>query len=212
MNSLEQLILNNLKDYPEWSEYNSVVLDFIRSHTEKRPDMCIEGCKCLIEGISKFIYFSLASDIQNQGKWVHLPFKEKVEKCVSALGLNGYEDEFLRENLNLTYKLGQIRNERGDISHGQAYPKSSYSDIAFAKFIGLWAEGLCYFLLSRYITVKRTQSSTVEEGLYNSSQFSEFDQYLDRLHPDVKYIAYSKALKEQDKLQYELLMDGYYNT
>jgi len=211
MHLLEQLILNNLSDYPEWSEYDSVVLDFIRSHTEKRPDMCVEGCKSLVEGISKFVYFGLDSDSQAMGKWNNLSFRDKFEKCVVVLDLDGYEEEFLRENLGLILKLGQIRNERGDISHGQIYPKSAYSDVAFARFIGLWVEGLSYFLLSRYIALKQIQKTTEGESLYNRSQFEEFDGYLDGLHPEIEYISYSKALREQDELQYELLMDNYYN-
>lgn len=210
MKLLEEYILNNLNDYPEWAEYNDVILDFISSHKQKRPDMCIEGCKSLIEGVSKFIYFNSGDDDKNLSIWKNLRLKEKNERCLGVLKLDGYEGEFLKENLDLVLKLGQIRNERGDVSHGQAYPKDSYSNEEFAKFIASWTEGLCYFLLSSFVAFKQKQK--YEELFYTEEQFEEFDNYLDSLHPNIDYISYSKALKEQDAPQYELLMDDYYNN
>lgn len=208
MELLEGLISKNLENYPELGEYKDIVLDFIASYERKRPDMCVEGCKSLIEGVSKFVSFNL-SDEQNLSKWNNLKVKEKFEHCIELLKLDGYEDEFIRSNTALVFKLGQIRNERGDISHGQAYPKNSYSDPDFAKFITLWTEGLCYFILERYILSKQSE----EDGaVYSNEQFEEFDYYLDNLYPDIKHVSYSKALKEQDALQYELLMDDYYKS
>ncbi|MFA7319582.1 MAG: abortive infection family protein [Parcubacteria group bacterium] len=209
MKLLEDFILNNLKDYPEWAEYNDVILDFISSHKQKRPDMCVEGCKSLIEGISKFIYFNLDINNRNLAEWKDYNFAQKFKKAIGVLSLNGYENEFIERNNSLVHKLGEIRNERCDVSHGQAYPKDSYSDEDFAKFIVSWTEGLCYFLLSSYVSLKQKQRE--DEVSYTREQFNEFDNYLDSLYPDIKYITYSKALKEQDALQYESLMDGYYN-
>ena len=209
MESLKKLIINNLSGYPEWAEYNDVVLNFITSYAQKRPDMCIEGCKSLVEGISKFIYFNLDSDNKNLNNWKHLKFPEKFQNAINSLKLNGYEDEFLKENMPLALKLGQIRNDRGDIAHGQAYPKEYYSDSDFAKFIALWTEGLSYFLLSKYIIRKQKDTDSIIS--YSKEQFEEFDNYLDDLYSNIEYVSYSKALKEQDTLQYELLMDDYYN-
>jgi len=135
MKLLEEFILNNLTKYPEWAEYNDVILDFVSSYKQKRPDMCIEGCKSLIEGISKFIYFNLDSDNQNLTEWKDCKLGQKFKKTIGILKLDDYEKEFLDRSNPLIQKLGEIRNERGDISHGQAYPKDSYSDVDFAKFI-----------------------------------------------------------------------------
>jgi hypothetical protein len=211
MKVLENLILTNLVDYPEWSEYHEVILNFILQHKEKRPDMSIEGCKSLIEGISKFIYFNLGNDSQNLSRWNHLKLKEKFECCITSLDINGYEKEFLNENSAAVFKLGQIRNERGDVSHGQAYPKDSYSDLDFATFISMWTEGLCYFLLSNYIISKKKMKMKEDTDIYSVKQYKEFDEYLDSLNSDIEYISYSKALKEQDNLQYQLLMDEYFS-
>ncbi|MDD3607482.1 MAG: hypothetical protein PHQ20_01650, partial [Candidatus Moranbacteria bacterium] len=186
MKLLEEFILNNLKNYPEWAEYNDVILDFISSHKQKRPDMCVEGCKSLIEGISKFVYFNSGDDSKNLNNWKHLQLVDKNKKCLEVLKLDGYEGEFLRENLDLILKLGQVRNERGDVSHGQAYPKDSYSGEDFAKFIASWTEGLCYFLLSNFVAFKQKQKE--DESSYTDEQFKEFDNYLDGLYPDIKHI------------------------
>lgn len=210
MKLLEELIQANLADYPEWAEYNDVVIDFIASHTQKRPDMCVEGCKSLIEGLSKLVYFNLSDGTQDLGNWKDLALEQKFKECRAALHLDGYEDEFLQRSGALVRSLGQVRNERGDVSHGQNYPKDSYSDIDFAIFITSWTEGLCYFLLSRYIAFRQIQKAKDSESLYSDEQFEEFDSYLDSLYSGIEYISYSKALREQDALQYELLMDEYY--
>lgn len=210
MKSLEELIKTNLFAHPELAEYKDVVLDFIELYASKRPDMSVEGCKSLIEGLSKFIYFNLNPDDPNFGKWSNLKLKEKFEKSVEILGLDGYEKEFLQDNIGLVFRLGQIRNERGDVSHGHAYPKDSYSDTDFATFIASWAEGLCYFMLSRYVAAKQRQKDESGADVYSAEQYKEFEDYLDSLYPDIERISYSKALKEQDALQYELLMDEYF--
>ncbi|HNR81047.1 MAG TPA: abortive infection family protein [Candidatus Pacearchaeota archaeon] len=207
MKLLAEFILNNLTNYPGWAEYNDVVLDFISSYKQKRPDMCVEGCKSLIEGIAKFLYLNLDIDNQNLVKWKDWTLSQKFKKAIEMLNIDDYEKEFLMRNNSLVQKLGEIRNERGDISHGQSYPKNTYSDEDFAKFIASWTEGLCYFLLSSYVYLKRKQQD--DELSYTKEQFKEFDNYLDSLNPDIKYISYSKALREQDPLQYELLMDGF---
>lgn len=209
MKLLEEFISNNLTKYPEWAEYNEVILDFVSSYKQKRPDMCIEGCKSLIEGISKFIYFNLDSDNKNLTEWKDCKLGQKFKKTIGILNLGDHEKEFLDKNNPLIQKLGEIRNERGDVSHGQAYPKDSYSDDDFARFISSWTEGLCYFLLSKYIFLKQ---QTEEDVSYSNEQFEDFDNYLDGLYPDIKHISYSKALKEQDHLQYELLMDEFVNN
>ena len=207
MKSLERLIVDNLISCPEWAEYNDVILDFIRSHTQKRPDMCIEGCKSLVEGISKLIYFNLDIDNQNVSEWKNLSLVSKLDRCIQALKLENHEREFIDKNKSLVHKLGEIRNDRGDISHGKLYPKDSYSDVNFAKFITLWTEGLCYFLLSMYIARKQREEE-IGITIYTEKQFEEFDNYLDTLYPEID-ISYSKALKEQDSLKYELLMDDF---
>lgn len=212
MNLLEELISKNLDYFPELSEYKEVVIVFLQDHKIKRPDMCIEGCKSLIEGLSKFIYFHLNNGNINHKDWKDYKFSQKYKKVVEILKLDGYENEFVEINSQLVHKLGEIRNERGDISHGQSYPKDSYSDTEFARFIILWTEGLCYFLLSRYIMIKQKQKEEESMDVYNNEQFEEFDNYLDSLSPDIKFIHYSKALKEQDPYQYELLMDDYYKN
>lgn len=210
MNVLEELITKNVSDYPELSEYKDIVIHFTEDHRIKRPDMCIEGCKSLIEGLSKFIYFQLKSEDINEKRWKDNSFSQKYNLAVDVLNLNSYEDEFIKKNSQLVHKLGEIRNERGDISHGQSYPKNSYSSHDFVRFVILWTEGLCYFLLSNYITIKQEQIEKRDAGIYSNEQFEEFNNYLDDLYPEVPLISYSKALKEQDPFQYELQMDDYY--
>jgi len=205
MEFLTKLIKNNLSNYPEWAEYNDVVIDLISSYNHKRPDICIEGCKSLIEGVSKFIYLNLNKDNVNLNQWRYLKLLDKFKKAIDSLKLESYENEFLQKNADLILHLGQIRNDRGDISHGQAYPKDYYSDVDFAEFIVLWVEGLCYFLLSRYIVCKQKEDVVS----YTNEQFEEFNSFLDDLYPNLD-ISYSRALKEQDSIKYESAMDEYF--
>jgi hypothetical protein len=205
MESLKELITDNLSNYPEWAEYNDVVIDLISSYKQKRPDICIEGCKSLIEGICKFIYLNIDKENANLNQWRHQNLQNKFKKATDSLRLKGYEDEFLKKNYDLIQSLGQIRNDRGDISHGQSYPKEFYSDTDFGRLVALWTEGLCYFMLSRYIIYKQKEYILP----YTKEQYDEFDNYLDDSYSDIG-ISYSRALKEQDPLKYEESMDKYF--
>lgn len=212
MNTLEELISKNLDYYPELVEYRDVVIGFIKDYKTKRPDMCVEGCKSLIEGLCKLVYFNLNKDSANQKDWNDYKFTQKYKQTIEVLDLGGHEEEFVEKNGQLIHKLGEIRNERGDISHGQVYPKESYSDPDFAKFVSSWAESLCYFILTKYFSIKQEQKEKESIEIYTGEQFEEFDNYLDGLYQNIGFISYSKALKEQDPPQYELLMDAYFEN
>ena len=82
MKSLIGLIKNNLKNSPELEEYNNVIINFIASYKQERPDMSIEGCKSLIEGISKLISFNLYDGSQDLNNWNKFNFNVKFEKAI----------------------------------------------------------------------------------------------------------------------------------
>lgn len=208
MDILKQLIDDNLSYYPQLKEYDDVVINVIIDYKKERPDIAIEASKWLLEWILKFIYLNLDPNIIDLTWWGDATLGQKFKKIVEILKLNWHEDEFLRQNNPLVQKLGEIRNDRWDISHWQAYPKNSYSTINFTKFIILWTEGICYFLLSIYIDLKQIEK---EIGIteYTEDQFEQFDSYLDKKY-SFDGILYSKALKDQDPSKYELLMDKFY--
>lgn len=208
METLRNFIRKNLELYPEWREYNDVVINFISNYSRNRPDMSIEGCKSLIEGISKLIYFNLDKNNIKYSKWKDFSFHKKFNQAVRKLKIDGYEEVFTKEIFNIVLNLGRVRNERCDVSHGQSYPKKNYSDEYFAKLIILWVEGLSYFLLSRYIYLKSKEE--LIEKIYSDEQFEEFDEYLNGLNPDLD-ISYSKALMQQDYTDYINRMKEYFS-
>lgn len=60
MESLKNLIVINRDKFPEF-EYYIPIIEKAQSNQEKHPDITIECCNSLVQGISKTIIFSLLS-------------------------------------------------------------------------------------------------------------------------------------------------------
>lgn len=60
MNSLKELIIKNKEKFPEF-EYYIPIIETAERNQEEHPDITIECCNSLVQGISKTIIFSLLS-------------------------------------------------------------------------------------------------------------------------------------------------------
>jgi len=91
--------------------------------------------------------------------------------------------------------LGEIRNKRGDISHGKLAPKEVVSHKHFSKLVVQTTEALLLYVLSRFFEL----DIPVYEKNYEKNV--DFNLWLDENNPD-QFIKYSKALFDQDSDAY----------
>ena len=184
-------------------DYYELLIEKAEKNANVNPDICIEACKSLLEGISKHIQKSFNPQLSEKD------FKDRNVTLQSIFGnalnkLAEYSEDF---ELNLMQQLasavkviGEIRNSRGDISHGKLIPKAGYSDKPLAFFICQFTEAVVMYMLNVFDTIDLSYQA---ETKYEDCQ--KYNDFLDEAHPIDGIVSYSKALYAQE---YDTYIDG----
>ncbi len=196
MELVRKLISENNEKYEHFAYYETVI-DVIENHVNSQPDICIESCKSLIEGVSKTIIKTLddtASDNDLKDMDLMPLFKRAARKLAEKD--DTLELDFVNRTGSLIENFGRIRNERGDISHGRAAPKEINSSPQFSNMVARVTEALAFYVLDHFF---RLELPEVTEIGYEEN--ADYNEMLDRLNP-LDGISYSKALFDQDIVSY----------
>lgn len=182
-------------------EYYHSHLDVIENYIEEKPDISIETCKAVLEGIAK-----LSLHILNQE-----PLADHNNEKLSALSRRaldalqegkGFSDAKLCSRLtSVIEQIGLIRNDHCDIGHGRASLKEQVNDADFAELITGITENLGTYMLRRL--------DYLAEPVTEYDDNSDFNNYLDELNPMPDNVLYSKALFEQWPITYEEQLGDY---
>lgn len=163
MQRSSKLIQANQASFPDCAYYLPL-FSKVRRNVSKHPDICIETCKSLLEGISKTIILGLdAGAISSELD------KKDVEPLVkSAAKLLKANDDVIEENFvnrvsGLAHSLGALRNARGDISHGKAVPKAKESSSDFARLCLQMTDAMTYYMLQSFFAVNEPVTTIVED-------------------------------------------------
>lgn len=173
--------------------YNSL-LDIIDNYKEEKPDITIETCKSLIEGISKLILHVVKQEpIQNLDKSNNLQdlFKSALFELDNKHEY--FNDEFVKRTGSMIHVLGEIRNKQGDICHGRASVKEQINCEHFAEMVAGITEVLCVYILKKFDEISETVI-----------KYEDYEQYNDWLDESVESFpiltaSYSKVLFDYDK-------------
>ena len=222
MQRTSKLIKANQVKFPDCAYY-ARLFSKARRNVTKHPDICIETCKSLLEGISKTIILGLdisaiSSDLD----------KKDVEPLVkSAARLLKANDDVIEENFvnrisGLAHSLGALRNARGDISHGKAVPKTQESGCDFARLCLQMTDAMAYYMLQSYFSVTQpVQGAIVEDdeeivevlpGGIPSIEYEEhpeFNDELDQKYPLDGKLLYSEALYRLYYEEYVIELEAY---
>lgn len=201
MEKTRQIILNHERDFPFFAEYYIQIINKIEENIQLMPDIAIEGCKALIEGVSKGILKYQGKPYESTSRTNGTPQRFLKEALQSLYGK--VDEEFVQSTANFVIRIGQLRNDRGDISHGKAAPKDESSDKYLAEVIARTTDGLVCYLLTIFFT---TDWSYLEEIKYDKNE--EFNQYLDE-GMELDGVLYSKALFDQDPVAYKQQLENY---
>lgn len=208
MYRLEEIILKNSSKHGHFEEYLKII-KIVRENINQNSDISIESCKSLVEGISKTIIFNLDKSYS----------KEKIDKyelqklfkiAVQTLSskCNDFEEDFVSRFSNIIQVLGEIRNKRGDISHGRLAPKVVNSSSKFASTVCYMTEAILYYVLEYYFALDLVCDSYLV--------YKDLKAYNNWLDGSVKFpienVAYSKALFEYDYISYETRYNDEYLT
>lgn len=149
-----QIIVDNAEHHPEFRYYIAMMKKAERNLTNQ-PDISIEICKSLLEGVSKTIILHYEPDIEPK-KLKNMDMSPLTKKACQFLrqDTNVIEDEFVRRVSSTVEFIGAIRNERGDISHGRQVPKPANSNDKLSAVIFQVTSGLLVYMLDGFFDAK----------------------------------------------------------
>jgi hypothetical protein len=183
--------------------YYIPIIDEAERNEIAHPDITIECCASLFQGISKTIVYRLDPptdrkefENQNIARQVAAAFKCLMDRD------DVVELDFARRAHSLVQVLGELRNARGDISHGRAAPKELESDRSLSRLALNVTEAVIRYMLASFFTIEplglRAIPYEVNEG---------FNAHLDRRNPLDGKPLYSLALYQQYYEDYLIQLD-----
>lgn len=170
------------------------------------PDICIETCKALVEGVSKTIILSLEDGVKPDDiKDLDLsPLVKRAGKLLQQ-DQTIIEEGFVTRVASVAHFIGVLRNERGDISHGKAVPKLIKSNDKLANAILQVSSGLLIYMLDTVYTklrdkrarvaqeeIEKDRAADLEQVSYADND--DFNSWLDESYPYEGKLSYSFAL------------------
>lgn len=180
---------------PEESDfrYYIPIIQKAESNEIEHPDITIECCASLFQGISKTIVYRLQPP-PDKKQFENESIQRQVKLALRCLSANDdlIETAFPVAVENLIRVVGELRNTRGDISHGRVVPKELHSDRSLARLVLNVSESIIRYMLASYFSLKPADLEQIE---YVESP--EFNEYLDELNPLDGKPLYSLALYEQ---------------
>lgn len=199
MKRCRTIIQQNITKHTHFEEYFKL-LDIIEEHEINNPDICIETCKALIEGISKTILVNI-DDSRNK-ETIDKDDLPKLFSTVSSIlpqKCPDIEGDFVNRFGQIIKTIGEIRNKRSDISHGRMAPKFVYSSAKFATTVVNMTDSMLEYILEHYFSIP-LESNTILEY----EKLNEYNDWLDE-NTDfpIKKVKYSKLLFENDREEYE---------
>ncbi|TPL72288.1 abortive infection family protein [Mesorhizobium sp. B2-3-15] len=193
------------------SDENSELRYYIKHIEESQanevqhPDICIECCASLFQGVSKTIVNRLDPP-QDREQFERDSIQRQVKKALRCLAASDslVELGFPVAVENLVRILGELRNDRGDISHGRAVPKELQSDRSLARLVLNITEAIVRYMLASYFALKpeRTFVPPYEEN-------ERFNALLDEANALPGKLIYSKALYDQFAEDYVIRLKEY---
>lgn len=197
-------ILKSLESQYFNIDYYHTIVGIIEENVIVNPDIAIESCKSLFEGLGKFIILNTDNSL-SFGIVDNFKFKRAISKAVELLEKKDpeFESDFSKRLLEVLDFLGNVRNDRGDISHGRLAPKPVKSDSHFSSFIMTLTDSFASYLLISFSRV-----SVSKELKYDDN--AEFNEWFDSENP-LGNLSYSKAMFDQDPVAYEQELEDYFN-
>jgi hypothetical protein len=177
-------------------EYYQSHLDLVEDYIEEKPDISIETCKALLEGISKLSLHLLNHEPLDSHKAEDFGpiFRRAILELQKGRGFS--DAELCRRLTGAIQYIGEVRNGNCDIGHGRASLKEQVNDADFADLIIGITDSICTYMLRRL--------DILAEKVTEYDDHPEFNEFLDEQNPLPGKTLYSRALFEQEFETYEV--------
>jgi hypothetical protein len=202
--TLRELIERHSEQNSEFRYYIKHI-DEAEANEVAHPDITIECCTALFQGISKTIVNRLNPPADAKA-FADGSVQSQVRaalKCLAA-GDDVIEIDFPRRAESLIQIIGELRNQRGDISHGRAVPKELQSDRSLARLVLNLTEAIVRYMLGSFFALQPERPFVPP---YDDNE--AFNAYLDADAALPGKISYSRALHAQYPEDYVIHLKEY---
>ena len=210
MNSLEALVNRHIQDFPDFQYYGAFA-EFISAienyHQDLHTGVSLDCCNSLLQSICKTIITQADPKMEFEilDKGSSSTTNSLVSRAAKLLQKNDdmYEKGFISEVTKLARCIADLRNSRGDVSHGRRIPKELVNDQDLSRLLREITESLSRYLISSFFSFELERSKEdieMEEDLIRYEDNPELNDFLDEEYPYNGKLLYSQGLY---KLYYE---------
>jgi len=202
MRLTREIIQRHIYTYPWLSEAETLLFE-IEENIEAEPDISVESCKSLLESIAKNILARLDATYSEQ-EINDLDLSQLLKRAKGSLQekLDG-EFDLIQRFISVAHHIAEIRNIRGEISHGKTFPKIERTSSQTAKTIKSFTDGFASYLLHLFFEIDLSYQEPIK---YEDNQ--DFNDFLDESLV-LSGVVYSKALYDQDYVAYQEQLEDY---
>ena len=155
MNSLEALVNRHIQDFPDFQYYGAFA-EFISAienyHQDLHTGVSLDCCNSLLQSICKTIITQADPKMEFEilDKGSSSTTNSLVSRAAKLLQKNDdmYEKGFISEVTKLARCIADLRNSRGDVSHGRRIPKELVNDQDLSRLLREITESLSRYLIS----------------------------------------------------------------
>lgn len=217
-----KLLLHQHKHSNSDFEYYHLHIEKVNANKSTNPDIAIETCKSLIEGVSKSVLKRLDNTFDEKKETtgknprsVQWFFKKSLEKIAEKS--EDFEATFVASSGQIINIISEIRTKRGDISHGKSVPKKSESSPEFAEMVVNMTDLIVSYTLKHFFHIDtiygeklnyftEVDAENLEGDIPKEMELNiKYNTYLDDSEPDfpISKVSYSQLLFENDYDEYE---------
>ena len=172
-------------------------------HQDLHTGVSLDCCNSLLQSICKTIITQI--DLNIEGKTLNKGAKSETNNLISEaaklLQKNDdlYERNFISQLSQIGKHINELRNARGDLSHGKHIPKELLNDQDLSRLLREITESLSRYLISSFFSFKLEQfkkEPEIEKDLikYEDESNRKFNEFLDEDYPYEGKLLYSQAL------------------
>tara|TARA_B100001063_G_C16708942_1_gene526902 strand:- start:596 stop:1375 length:780 start_codon:yes stop_codon:yes gene_type:complete len=249
MKQTKEFLQENKESFELYDGFSNFKAIFEAIERKVTADNCIEACKSLIEGISKTVISSVrdSSPIlketlddaqilnirqakkQIESNTIKFSFAFKQACTVLSSHHHSFEKQFFDEVGKVFCNVvGDIRNWRGDVSHGRvSSPKPNKSSMSLAVMIEKITDTLALHMLESLSLIDFQEQEVISqevliiesflqkqpfelEGISEVEQvIRDFNDFLDEQYPLEGKPFYSRALFDQYQEDYEIQLQEF---
>ena len=204
MDSLEALVKRHIKEFPDFQYYGAFA-EFISAienyHQDLHTGVSLDCCNSLLQSICKTIITQI--DPRRKRKDLNKGAKSETNNLISEAAKllqkndDVYERNFISKVSQIGQHINELRNARGDLSHGKHIPKELLNDQDLSRLLREITESLSRYLISSFFSFKLEQFKEEPEIEKDSIRYEdnpEFNELLDEEYPYEGKLLYSQAL------------------